>query len=198
MPYHTSITYLHYLLVAVNAIIRNMKHSESWNCSPPDTKSLTSHIICFTGFNVRAVEYVDLIVEDCWILDCFEWNKDVHMYNCGIYHMYHMLYKWDWTDWKWKLYWFIYKHLNRLEKTWNNFQMYWIVNRWELLLDGLRELSLEMVIQEFVCVFISSFHTYELNQVSIEKFIDIIVAWPFTACWRTVNCCQHIEDLKLQ
>ena len=38
--------------------------------------------------------------------------------------------------------------------------------------------------------------THEVVQVSMEKFIDTIVDWSFMLPEETVNCCQHIQDLK--
>ena len=49
-----------------------------------------------------------------------------------------------------------------------------------------------MVIQEFL----NALQTYELSDVSIGKFIDTLSLSHSLLVGETVNCCQHVQDLK--
>ena len=43
---------------------------------------------------------------------------------------------------------------------------------------------------------LNALHTYELSDVSTGEFIDTLSLSHSLLAGETVNCCQHVEDLK--
>ena len=91
----------------------------------------------------------------------------------------------------WNLFWFIYKCNNRHEKTLGCHYK----KRWQFLLAGI------VIAQRFDTWdghsrVLNMLHTYELSDVSTGEFIDTLSLSHSLLAGRTVNCWQHIEDLK--
>ena len=134
----------------------------------------------------------------CWILDVLYWfrMKQTQMYVCTLCRIYSsrcshiVVHGWS-EDMDWNPHWFIYKCNNRHEKTLRCHYK----KRWQFLLAGI------VIAQRFdtwdgYSRVLDTLHTYELSDVSTGEFIDTWSLSHSLLAGETVNCCQHVEDLK--
>ena len=122
--------------------------------------------------------------------------KQTQMYVCTLCRIYsswcsHIAVLWWSEDMDWNPHRFMYKCNNRHEKTLRCLYK----KRWQLLSAGI------VIAQRFDTWdghsrFLNALHTYELSDVSTGEFIDTLSLSHPLLVGETVNCCQHIEDLK--